>query len=588
MLGLAGVVQTEGLAPPDVPLPDDRAAVYDLWRRNREPWPPRRWVMEDEIRQFGYKPRFSIIVPVHNTPLEVLTSAISSVREQLYPWWELCLADDGSTAKETIRALRDALTDQRIRATRLDVNGGIAAASNAALELARGDYVALLDHDDLLDPTALYEVARLLNQYPELDIVYTDEHKIDNRGRLHHPALKPAFSPDLLLSCNYINHLSVYRRVLVEQLGGFRAGFDGAQDHDLLLRAVEVTDRIGHVAKPVYAWRMVEGSVARRPSAKPEAYEAGLRAVTDAIQRRGDPARVERGPELGQFRVRYDLAAQPLVSIIIPTRDGVDLLRACVDSIRSLSTYQRYEVIIVDNASSDPETIAYLASHDGPVLSYPHPFHYARMMNLAARHARGDLLLFLNNDITVESPDWLEAMIEHAQRARVGAVGGRLFFPTGAAQHEGIFLGGVGGAGNVDFRGSPNAPQEWHFMKITGDLVRNFAAVTGASLMMRPSVLWEVGGFDERLHVAFNDVDLGLKVHARGYDIVYTPYSRLTHHESATRGSLHPIANDDLFRERWQIQRRFTDPYSNPNYDGREIFYLWSGKDPETRVPTVG
>jgi O-antigen biosynthesis protein len=416
----------------------------------------------------------------------------------------------------------------------------------------------------------------LLNEYPELDIIYSDEHKLGPDDQLYDPALKSAFSPDLLMSINYFSHLTVYRRELLEQLGGLRDGFDGAQDLDLVLRAVEKTSRIGHVAKPLYSWRAIAGSTAAEHSAKPGASEAGRRALSDALARRNRPGAVTLTKTGIGYRARYDVIGRPLVAIIIPTRDRVDLLRACIDSIHKRSSYDRYQVTIVDNQSREPSTREYLASFDGAVIRYPYRFHFSRMMNLAALSVDADQFVFLNNDVEINSSGWLEAMLEHAQRSEVGAVGARLLYSDGRAQHEGIFvgLGRHGAAGNVDFAGSPTSRGEWHFMSTTGSVVRNFAAVTGACLMIRPPVFWEVGGFTEQLHISFNDVDLGLKLRHRGYEVVYTPYATLTHYESASRGDTHPTENDDRFRERWGVTQTYTDPYNNPNYDLGNWFHL--------------
>jgi GT2 family glycosyltransferase/glycosyltransferase involved in cell wall biosynthesis len=577
-LQLPDVVQTAGVTTPRIPNRASDEAWYDSWHRRRVPNALDKAEMHAAARAFAFRPLISVVTSVYNTDPEVLRETVESVRSQVYNHWELCLADDGSTDVATIETLAElARDDHRIRTTRLERSSGISAASNAALEMANGDYVALLDHDDVLEVDALFEIVRVLNEFPELDIVYSDEHKKDPGGRVHRPAFKPAYSPDLLLATNYMCHLAVFRRVLLERIGGFRPAYDGAEDFDLMLRAVEHTSRVGHVAKPLYGGHANDGSTASDGFAKPAGGEAGARAVADALERRGRAASVSVAEMGGRYRVEYEIVGRPDVAIIIPTRDRVELLRACIASIRERSTYDRYELIVVDNGSKDPATLKYLASFGGRVLRYPYEFHYSRMMNHAAMLAGADQLLFLNNDVEITSDGWLEAMMQHAQRREIGAVGAHLAFADGRPQHEGVFVGlgeSAGAAGNVPFETSPTPRDEWHFMKGTGRVVRNFSAVTGACLMIRPSVFWEVGGFDERLHVAFNDVDLGLKLRHRGYEVVCTPYATLTHRESASRGSLHPMENDAVFKRRWGITLDYTDPYNNPNYDASRWFSL--------------
>jgi GT2 family glycosyltransferase len=576
-LHLPDVVQTSGLSSPLTRRPDVDDTSYDAWYRRRISTPARRAEWRAAIRTFAFRPRLSVVMPVFDTDPEILQLSIESVRSQIYEFWELCIADDGSTRISTLDMLAEnAGLDRRIRVKHLDENRGIAAASNEALSVARGEFVVFLDHDDLLETQALFEVVQLLNEYPELDLIYSDEHRIDSSGRFVDPFLKPAYSPDLLLSTNYVCHLTAYRRSLVDSLGGLRGGYDGAQDFDLLLRAVERTGRIGHIAKPLYRWRYTPGSVSAEPLAKPEPYEAGRRAVSDAVFRRGRAATVTFGDLPGQYRVRYELGKHPHVAIVIPTKDHLSLLSTCVDSIREMTTYDRYELVIVDNGTTDPETLRYLAAFDGRVLRYPYRFHYARMMNLAATTISADQFLFLNNDIEVRTKDWLETMLEHGQHSEVGAVGTLLSYPSGSPAHEGVFvgLGTRGPAGNIPFGSLPTAGGEWHFISTSARFVRNFSAVTGACCLVRPSVFWEVGGFDERLHIAYNDIDLGLKLRHRGYEVVYTPYANLTHHEQASRRGLDPPENDDLFRARWGVTASYKDPYGNPNYDPDRWFLL--------------
>ncbi|MFN8035244.1 MAG: glycosyltransferase [Acidimicrobiia bacterium] len=573
-LRMPDVVQTDGLHRTTGGARPVRSGSYDDWRRARVCTREQRRAMQDEIGSFAHVPLVSVVVPTFNTDPDLLAAAIGSVQDQVYEHWELSIADDGSTNAATLEVLEGCAGNPKVKILRLPVNGGIVAASNAALEQSSGEFVALLDHDDVLDPRALFEVVRLLNQCPELDFVYTDEDKLDEDGHYCNPAFKPAWSPDLLRSVNYVTHLAVYRRALVDKLGGFRPGYDGSQDYDLALRVVDVTDRIGHVAMPLYSWRMLEGSTSLQTGAKPYAISAAREALQDSLLRNGRRGTVETLCETGSYRVRYSVPSGQKVAIIIPTRDRVELLRTCVESIQSRSTYRSFEIVVVDNGTTDPETLEFLALLDGRVLRYPGPFNFARLNNFAADQVEADHLLFLNNDVEVINGDWLESMLEHSQRPEVGAVGARLYFPSGAAQHEGVFIGYGGGAGNVEFGGAEHRQSGVHFAGVTGDVVRNFAAVTAACVMIRPPVFWDVGGFEERLQVAFNDVDLSLKIRQRGYEVVYTPFAELFHYESASRGSRHPMTDDAFLRRRWDITDDYHDPYYGPNYHNRHAFAL--------------
>lgn len=546
---------------------------YAEWVQCHAPTPERLAELRAWAAGLAAPPLLSVLVPTYDSEPEVLADTLQSVVDQAYPHWELCIADDCSPDPRTREALREwAGRDPRIRLVLLEDNRGISGATNAALELATGEWVALLDHDDLLKPHALAEVARVLIDDPTLDLVYTDEDKMDEQGRLTEPFFKPAWSPEHLTSRNYVTHLSVLRTSLVRDLGGLRSGFDGSQDHDLVLRVADVTDRVAHIAEPLYTWRQVPGSTAAVVDAKPYAFASSKRALAESLDRRGYTGEALDGLLASTYRLRYDVVGRPKVTVLIPTRNGVDLMRRCVDSVRERSTWDSYELLVVDNQSDDPETLAYLASFGGRVLRYPHRFNYARMMNLAAHAADGDLLLFLNNDTEVIEPGWMEAMIEHAQRPEVGAVGCRLYYPDGRPQHEGVIVNyAAGAAGNVDHEGW------WGF----GEVVRDCSAVTGAVTMMRPSVFHEVGGFEERLRVAFNDVDLCLRVRQAGYRVVYTPYATLYHHESATRGFVPHPEDDGFFDDRWEPRRElFHDPYYNVNLDRASQFAISGRRRP--------
>lgn len=535
--------------------PQDR---YALWRRVHEPGAHTLDGMRHQARRLAHQPLVSIVMPVYNAEPSHLRAAIDSVLDQVYERWELCIADDASSSAAT-RAVLDHYEqlDPRIRVRWLEENQGIAGASNAALQLAGGELVGLLDHDDLLKPDALFWVVKLLNARPDLDVIYSDEDKVDEHGTLKAPFFKPDWSPDLLLSVNYVAHFLVLRRSLLDAIGGFRTGLDGSQDFDLVLRATERTDRIAHIAKPLYTWRIHEESTAWAESAKPYAGVAGRKALRDALARRGIEAEVRSGTAPTFYRVRYRLLGTPRICVVIPTRDRVDLLARCVEAARARTAYKNLEFMIVDNESRDPETLSYLDDFDGRVVRYPHRFNYARMMNLAALEAEADYLILLNNDAEARTDGWVERLLEQAQRPEVGVVGARLFFPDGRSQHEGIVLGVGGVAYNLD------AGDYFGF----GTQVRNCAAVTGACMMTRTSVFWEVGGFEERLRVAYNDVDYCLRVGERGYRVIYTPEVELVHPESSSRKSLHPDEDESYFQRRWGPPRAIRDPFHNPNLD---------------------
>jgi O-antigen biosynthesis protein len=561
-----------GLRPdetPEVPpwrgyQPDNERARYQLWAERFGPTPPNLRSIREALDHLQYRPRISILMPVYNTDPGVLLDALDSVRAQIYGNWQLCIADDGSDRAETRQVLASLDGEAAVEVVRLPGSTGISGATNAALAVADGDFVTFLDHDDILKPHALAQVARWLDADPTLDLVYSDEDKLDELGRLYDPHLKPDWSPDLLTTQNYLCHLTVARRSLVEDVGGFRSEYDGSQDYDLFLRLTERTDRIAHIPEPLYSWRAVPGSAAAVVDAKPYAIAAARRAVADALERRGYDGRVDETSRVGCFRARYPFRGQPKVSIIIPTKNRGHLLHQCISSITQRSTYSNFEIVVIDNQSTESEALGYLATGPARVIRYSEPFNYARMMNFGARSVECDALLFLNNDTEVMNPDWIEGLLEHAMRPEVGAVGGRLFFGNGEPQHEGIMLAvGGGWAYNVNHDGY------W----FRGDLTRNTTAVTGACTMIRPSVYWRVGGNDERLRVAYNDVDLCLRIRQAGYEIVYTPFVELHHYESASRsGYEHPL-DGPLFGARWR-PRDFVDPYYSPVLSERQPFKI--------------
>ncbi|WP_236676805.1 glycosyltransferase family 2 protein [Aquariibacter lacus] len=560
------------------PVAEDALHYADWIARVEQPALPSAEAQAAERAGWAWQPRFSIVTPTYNTPPELLQACIDSVRAQHYPHWELCLADDASPDPR-VRALLQAAAaaEPRIRLVLRERNGHIVEASNSALARAGGDFVVLLDHDDTLAPQALQSVARALQARPQAQIVYSDEDKLDLQGQRCEPHFKPDFNPDLLYAQNYVSHLGVYRRSLVEAVGGFRPGFEGSQDHDLLLRCVarlQDPRDVLHVPEVLYHWRQVPGSTALRHDAKDYACEAGRRAVQahhDALHPGVQVSIV--GP--GLYRSLWPLPAElPRVSLIVPTRDGLDVLRTCIESLVERTAYPNYEILVVDNGSVEPDTLAYLAAlpqrlgERVRVLHDPQPFNYAALNNAAVAQARGSLIGLINNDVEVIGPDWLDEMVRHALRPEIGCVGAKLYYPDDTVQHAGVILG-IGGVADHAHKNFPRAASGY-FGRLR--VAHNVSAVTAAVLLVRRAVYEQVGGLDaEHLAVAFNDVDFCLKVMQAGYRNLWTPQAELYHHESKTRGAdTAPHKRARLEREARCMQDRWgpllrRDPFYNPN-----------------------
>jgi len=541
---------------------------YDRWIREFE---TRNATLIDlKIRGFTYSPLISILMPVYRTPPGILKQAIDSVLAQSYSNWELCIADDASGSAEIERLLRQyAQQNERIKCRLLQGNGGIVAASNAALELASGEFVALLDHDDELSQDALYYVVDTLNRSLDLDIIYSDEDKIDENGKRYDPFLKPDWSPDLLLSENYIAHLLVARRSLVMEVGAFQPGFDGSQDHDLILRLAEKSDRIAHIPKILYHWRASATSTAAVSTQKGYALEAAQRAIEGHLQRRGVAARVVPGNINGRWRVRYALGVEPSVSIIIASGGKTDILCNNLESLFGKTDYRNFEIVIIDNSQKNGiEKLVRTWPDRSRRLRYidwrNEPFNYSAINNEAARRCDSPLLLFLNDDTSIIASGWLTAMVEMSIRPEVGAVGAKLLYPDGRIQHAGVVMGIFENCGHA-FKCLAGDMQ--HYFDFP-DVIRNVSAVTGACLMTRAEVFWEAGGFDEtNFAVAFNDIDLCLKIREMGYRIIYTPHALLYHHEafSKTAKDLVPDSKEvKAMQSKWKAVIE-ADPYYNPN-----------------------
>jgi len=540
---------------------------YQVWLRNNRLSSERLDAMREKADRFQYRPLISIIMPVYNTEKKWLSTAIESVSSQIYSNWELCIVDDGSTKRQTRKILQQYVdVDNRIKIQFLDQNFGISGASNKALEMATGEFVGFLDHDDELSKDALLEVVEMLNNNRELDLIYSDEDKLDVYDRKVEPFFKPDWSPYLLLSMNYITHFTIIRRNLIEEAGRFRLGFEGSQDYDLMLRITEMTNKIGHIPKPLYSWRKVPGSAAGEKEAKPYAREPAKRALKDALDKRHVAGQVLDG-YVRYYRIKYDIQGQPLVSIIIPTKDKVKLLQRCIKTIQSKTSYKNYEIIIVDNNSTENETLTYFKSLPYKIIKFNEDFNFSKINNLGATYAKGEYLLFLNNDTEIIEEDWLGSMLEYAQQPNLGMVGALLLYPGQNSkghriiQHAGVVLG-IGGVAGHAFKHLPF--EESNYFNLHR-VVRNCSAVTAACAMIRRKVFEEVGGFDENLKVAFGDIDLCLRIRKKGYSIIYTPYAMLYHHECATRGDLHPLEDEEYMLHQWRDTIIKGDPYYNPN-----------------------
>lgn len=564
-------------------------------RNDYTEWVRRYDTLTDETRamllartaSLGQKPLISVVMPVYNPKPEWLIEAIGSVSKQIYPYWELCIADDASTDK-AIRPILEsyARADKRIKVVFRAQNGHISAASNSALELATGVWVALLDHDDLLSEHALFWVADAINQDPEARLIYSDEDKIDDVGRRLAPYFKCDWNADLFYSHNLITHLSGYHTALLREIGGFREGLEGAQDYDLALRCIEriETKQIHHIPRVLYHWRMHVESTAHSGDAKPYAMLAGERALNEHFQRRGVNA-IASLLDFGMYRIRYSLPnTLPLVSLIIPTRNGLQLIQQCVESILKKTTYPNYEILIVDNGSDDPATLQYFnqlqAEARVRVVRDDRPFNYSALNNAAVKLARGELVGLINNDIEVISPDWLSEMVSHALRPGVGAVGAKLWYPNNTLQHGGAVLG----VGGVTGHSHKHLGHQQYGYFGRASLIQSFSAVTAACLVIRKTIFEEVGGLNEmELQIAFNDIDFCLRVREAGYRNIWTPYAELYHHESASRGAEDTTKKRERFakevrymKQHWGEQL-LNDPAYSPNLtlDHEDFSLAW-------------
>ena len=564
---------------------------YLNWVLTNDTWTPAR--LEEIRASFRGRedaPSISVVMPVYNPPEKWLRRCIDSVIEQSYEAWTLCIADDCSPNPRIRSVLSEyAARDPRIKVVFREKNGHISRSSNSALELVTGDYVALLDHDDELSPVALSTMAKAIMDNPDAQVLYSDEDKIGEDGIRFDPYFKPDFNIDLFRGHNMVSHFGVYRTALLRELGGFREGYEGSQDYDLALRCVErlSPSQIVHVPHVLYHWRTIAGSTAAGPQEKSYAGVAAKKSLTAHFERVGIRGRFEELSSFpGNFAHTIEPGDVPLVSIIIPTRDRVDLLKQCVESILEKTTYARYEVLIVDNGSVEQETLDYFegltVANRAKVLRYDAPFNFSAINNFAVGQAAGTVLVFANNDLEVISSGWLDELVSHALRKEVGAVGCMLYYPNDTVQHAGIILGLgqariAGHAYHLQQRGYPGQMCRMH-------LTQQLSAVTAACMAVRREVFDEVGGFDEALGVAFNDVDLCLRIRAKGYAVVWTPRAEMYHHESASRGHDDVGARKERFdaesafmASRWGAEL-LNDPYFNANLSLDDASFMFGPK----------
>ena len=544
---------------------------YEAWIARHKA--DKRVLRRQKHASFAQKPLISIVIPLYCTPLPYLKELIESVRRQSYENWQLCLADGSPDDKVKEFLEKHYGREKRIVYQKLEENGGISVNTNAAAELAKGEYLMFCDHDDTLEPDALYEIVKAIND-TDADVVYTDEDKVSMDGQHYFdPNFKPDFNLFRLRENNYICHIFVVRKSLTDETGMLRSEFDGAQDFDFILRCCEKAKKITHIPKVLYHWRCHMDSTAADPSSKAYAYEAGRKAIREHYQRMGIDAKVDMTERPGWYRSHIKVQGNPMVSIIIPNKDHTDDLELCLFSMSRKSTYRNYEVLIVENNSEKEETFEYYRKLPERypkvrVLTWEKEFNYSAINNFAAEEAQGEYLLFLNNDVEILTPDWIEEMLQNCQQENVAAVGAKLYYPDDTIQHAGVVLGLGGIAGHIMCRASREDPG--YFGRMIS--VQEISAVTAACMMVKKSEFDSVKGFDETFQVAFNDIDLCMKFRAAGKKIVFTPYAELYHYESKSRG-LEDTPEKQFrfdkevkrFQEKWAQQLEMGDPYYSPN-----------------------
>ena len=552
------------------------------------------WIRYNELKdadlkeqartEFKIMPKISLVVPMYKTKEKFLKELVECLVRQSYQDWELCLADGSDKENSVYKKYVE--SDSRIKYKFLNENLGISGNTNKALEMVTGEYIALLDHDDTLSEYALYEVVNCINKYPEAEFMYSDEDKIDENGNRYDAYFKPDFAIDTLRAQNYICHFSVFKKELMDKLGGFRSEYDGAQDYDIFLRMAETVDpkNIKHIPRILYHWRVHNESTAKLDSnAKDYAFISGSKAIADHLKRVGLEGEVSKGCIPGIYRVDYKVKGEPKVSIVIPNKDGKDILKVCIDSILAKTTYKNYEIIIVENNSTTEEIFEYykeLEQNEKIIVThYPNKgFNYSAIINHGVKNSTGEYIVQLNNDTELVTENWLELMLGFCQREDVGGVGVKLYYPDETIQHAGIIVG-VGGIAGNRFKSIPKSGHAYFAME---SMVNNLSAVTAACMMNPKSVYEEVGYMEEKLAVAFNDVDFCLKVREKGYLIVYNPYVEFIHYESKSRGQedtpekIRRFQGEmSTFEQRWGNFLDEGDPYYNINLSlDTEVYHM--------------
>lgn len=550
---------------------------YLLWVENNED-------KDEKIQNFDYTPLISICIPVYNVERKYLSECLDSILNQSYQNFEICLSNDCSTLKETIDTLNEyEQKDSRIKIYHRKENGHISKATNDALSIASGEFIGLMDNDDLLTKNALYECVKVLNENPQLDFIYSDEDKMDMDGKRRDPHFKSDYAPDTFLGSNYICHFEIMRKSIVDEIGGFRVGLEGAQDYDIFLRFFEKTtrDRIYHIPKILYHWRMIEGSTAATIDSKGYAIEKGRQAVEDALKRRNIDAEVKVHPNVPYYLVEYKYDNDPMISIIIPTKDHAETTEQCLKSLYDKTTYSNFEVILMNNNSEKKETFELFASYKAKydnfrVVDANYEFNYSKINNQGVNEAKGDYIVLLNNDTEIITPNWLEIMVGYAMQPHIGAVGAKLLYPDDTVQHAGVVLG-IGGIAQHTFIGY-NREDPGFYGRLSVPF--NYSAVTAACLMVSKEKFNKVNGLEEELQVAFNDVDLNLKLLQHNYYNVCLNQVELYHHESKSRGLdtttekyKRFMSEHDYMKNKWG-DLLYRDNFYNPNLSHKLAFML--------------
>ena len=545
-----------------------------------------KWLKENKkdviYEELSYRPLISLLIPVYNINRKFLSECLDSILKQTYDNFEICLVDDCSTLEEVKETLEEYKNkDKRVKVKYRKTNGHISKATNDALKIARGEYIGLIDDDDLLDKDALYEVVKVLNNNKSIDMIYTDEDKLDPNGNYCDPHFKPDYSPDTLLSLNYICHFTVIRKKFVLDVGGFEVGLEGSQDYDLFLKVVEKTNNIYHIPKILYHWRMVEGSTSMTISNKSYATDKGKIAIENALKRRKIKGHVIKDDISTYYRVVYDYDEEPLISIIIPTRDYVDILKKCIDSIYEKTTYKNFEIIIANNDSREKETLAFFKEYkkkhkNFKVVDCIMEFNYSKINNIAVNKSKGEYIVLLNNDTEIISKDWLSIMVGYAMQNHIGVVGPKLLYPDYTVQHAGVILG-LGGVASHAYIGA-NRDDLGMYGRLR--VPYNYSADTAACLMVKKSKYLEVGGLEEDLKVAYNDIDFNIKLLKKGYYNVFLPQVELLHYESKSRGLdttsekyKRFLVESKYMYNKWNDELN-NDQFYNPNFSKKGWFML--------------